>query len=146
MQWHQPDHMQTICTLLQTDNHTNTSSLNFYRPGALPEVQPTVSKHWRQKRYEVSLLSFSAALMMRLTTDDIDKHWEMKDNVYSCLLPFLITRTKDCYTNTSTKTILPNAAQKNEECRNTPTKIMCFTHVYEQDKYNHINITSHGWH
>jgi len=22
--------MQTICTLLQTDNHTNTSSLNFY--------------------------------------------------------------------------------------------------------------------
>jgi len=28
-QWHQLDHMQTICTLLQTDNHTNTSSLNF---------------------------------------------------------------------------------------------------------------------
>jgi len=24
--------MQTICTSLQTDNHTNTSSLNFYRP------------------------------------------------------------------------------------------------------------------
>jgi len=24
MQWHQLDHMQTICTLLQTDNHTNT--------------------------------------------------------------------------------------------------------------------------
>ena len=31
-QWHQLDHMQTVCTLLQTDNHTNTSSLNFYRP------------------------------------------------------------------------------------------------------------------
>ena len=28
-QWHQLDHMQTICTLLQSDNHTNTSSLNF---------------------------------------------------------------------------------------------------------------------
>ena len=28
-QWHQLDHMQTICTLLQTDNHTNTSPLNF---------------------------------------------------------------------------------------------------------------------
>jgi len=27
MQWHQLDNMQTICTLLQTDNHTNTSSL-----------------------------------------------------------------------------------------------------------------------
>ena len=28
-QWHQLDHMQTSCTLLQTDNHTNTSSLKF---------------------------------------------------------------------------------------------------------------------
>jgi len=44
-QWRQLDHMQTICTLLQTDNHTNTSSLNFYRPDALPDIQPTVSKH-----------------------------------------------------------------------------------------------------
>ena len=25
--------------------HTNTSSLNFYRPAALPDEQPTVSKH-----------------------------------------------------------------------------------------------------
>jgi len=33
-------HQQTICTLLQTDNHTNTSSLNFYRPDALPDAQP----------------------------------------------------------------------------------------------------------
>jgi len=44
-QWHQMDHMQTICTWLQTDNHTNTSSLDFYRPDALPDAQPTVSKH-----------------------------------------------------------------------------------------------------
>jgi len=28
-------HMQTICTFLQTDNHTNTSSVNFYRSDAL---------------------------------------------------------------------------------------------------------------
>jgi len=27
--WHQLDHMKTICTLLQTDNHAITSSLNF---------------------------------------------------------------------------------------------------------------------
>ena len=40
--------VQTISTSLQTDNHTNTSSLNFYRPGALPDAQPTVSKHYRQ--------------------------------------------------------------------------------------------------
>ena len=47
-QWKQKDHMQTICTLLQTDNHTNAPSLNFYRPDALPDAQPTVSEHWRQ--------------------------------------------------------------------------------------------------
>ena len=33
-QWHQLDHMQTICTSLQTDNYTKTS-LNFYSPDAL---------------------------------------------------------------------------------------------------------------
>jgi len=44
-QWHQLDHMQTICTSLRTDNHTNTSSLNFYRPYALPADQPAVSRH-----------------------------------------------------------------------------------------------------
>jgi len=44
-QWHQLDHMQSICTSLQTDNHTNTSSLHFYRPDALPDAKPTASKH-----------------------------------------------------------------------------------------------------
>jgi len=44
-QWHQLDHMQTTCTSLQTDNHTNTSLLSFYRPDALPDAQPTGSKH-----------------------------------------------------------------------------------------------------
>jgi len=39
--------LQTVCTSLQTDNHTNTSSLNFYRPDALPDAQPTVSEHGR---------------------------------------------------------------------------------------------------
>jgi len=46
-QWHQLDHMQTICTSLQTDNHAGTSPLSFYRPDALPATQPTASKHWR---------------------------------------------------------------------------------------------------
>ena len=31
-QWHQLDHMHTICTSLQTDNH-NTSSLCFLQAG-----------------------------------------------------------------------------------------------------------------
>jgi len=39
-QWHQLDHMQITCTSLQTDNHASTSSLNFYRPDALPDAQP----------------------------------------------------------------------------------------------------------
>jgi len=43
----QLDHMQTICTSLQTDNHNNTSLLNFYRPDALPDAQTTVLKHSR---------------------------------------------------------------------------------------------------
>jgi len=30
LQWHQLDHMQTICSLLQTDNHTNAPSVNFF--------------------------------------------------------------------------------------------------------------------
>ena len=41
-QWNPLGHTQ-VCTLLQTDNHTSTLSLNSYRPKA----QPTVSKHWR---------------------------------------------------------------------------------------------------
>ena len=49
-QWHQLDHMQTICTSLQTDNHTSTSSLSFNRPDALPDAQPTVSKHWSHNK------------------------------------------------------------------------------------------------
>jgi len=38
-QWHQLDHMQTICTSLQTDNQTNN---NFYRLDALPDAQSSV--------------------------------------------------------------------------------------------------------
>jgi len=30
---------------LTPDNHTNTSSFSFYRPDALPDSQPTASKH-----------------------------------------------------------------------------------------------------
>jgi len=29
-QWHQLDDMQIICTSPQTDNHTSTTSLNFF--------------------------------------------------------------------------------------------------------------------
>jgi len=32
-QWHQLDHMQIICTLIWTDNHASTASLNFLQAG-----------------------------------------------------------------------------------------------------------------
>jgi len=35
-QWHQLNHMQIMCTSLQTDNHASTSPLSFYRLDALP--------------------------------------------------------------------------------------------------------------
>jgi len=47
MQWHQLDHMQTICISLSTDNHTKPDHLIFFRLDALPDDQPTVSKDWR---------------------------------------------------------------------------------------------------
>ena len=48
-QWHQLDHMQTICTSLQTDNHTNTSTPTPHHSiSALPYAKTSVSKHWRQ--------------------------------------------------------------------------------------------------
>ena len=48
-QWHQLDHMQIICTSLKIDNHSSTSSLNYFTcSNALPDAQPTVSKHWRR--------------------------------------------------------------------------------------------------
>jgi len=53
--WHQLDHVQVICTLLQADNHSSTSSLTFYRTDALPAAQPTASQHWRHAVVHSSL-------------------------------------------------------------------------------------------
>jgi len=43
-QWHQLGHMQ-VCTSLQTDSHASTPPLSFFRLDALPDGQPTASKH-----------------------------------------------------------------------------------------------------
>ena len=40
-QWHQLGHMQ-VCTLLQTDNHTNNRPLSFLQAGC-PSCRPTNS-------------------------------------------------------------------------------------------------------
>jgi len=42
-QWHQLDHIQIICTSLETDNHASTSTLNFYRQAGCPSGSPTNS-------------------------------------------------------------------------------------------------------
>jgi len=42
-QWHHLDNIQIIYSSLQTDNHTSTSLLSFYRPDDLPAAQPTAS-------------------------------------------------------------------------------------------------------
>jgi len=41
-EWHQLDHMQIICTSLQTDNHASTSPLSFLQAGC-PSCHPTNS-------------------------------------------------------------------------------------------------------
>jgi len=45
---------------LTPDNHTDNLSLNFERPDALPDAQPTVSKHLRNKVGEKNSRSFPA--------------------------------------------------------------------------------------
>jgi len=40
VQWHQLDHMQIICTSLQTNNHVSPHHSNFYKPYAVPDAQP----------------------------------------------------------------------------------------------------------
>jgi len=42
VQWHQLDHMQTICTSLQTDNHASTPPISFLQAGC-PSCRPTNS-------------------------------------------------------------------------------------------------------
>jgi len=38
-QWHQVDHMQIICTSLETDNYASTSPLSFFT-GRMPFLLP----------------------------------------------------------------------------------------------------------
>jgi len=44
-QWHQLNHMQAICTSLQKITTPAPHQSDFYGPGALPDTQPTASKH-----------------------------------------------------------------------------------------------------
>ena len=46
-QWHQLNHMQAICTSFQKITTPAPYDSDFYGPDALPDTQPTASKHWR---------------------------------------------------------------------------------------------------
>ena len=46
-QWHQLNDVQASCTLLQKITTPAPHQLDFYGTDALPDTQPTASKHWR---------------------------------------------------------------------------------------------------
>jgi len=56
-QWHQLDHMQIVCTSLQTDNHVSTSPLRFvhagwqWMPFIPPNQQRQITKAMIKERY-----------------------------------------------------------------------------------------------
>jgi len=54
-QWHQLDHMQIICTSLQTDNHArhNRHSI-FHRPDALPDAHQQCESTEANKIYTLT--------------------------------------------------------------------------------------------
>jgi len=76
MLWHHLDHMQTICTSLQTDNHTNTPSLNFLQAGCHSWRPPTVSK-----LYPVTVWTFAILLVK------YHCHSSVHLMSYCCMLP-----------------------------------------------------------
>ena len=69
-QWRQLDHMQIICTSLQTDKHASTSLLNFYSARtariatavlatAIPSVCPSVTRRYCVKTTARSTVQFA---------------------------------------------------------------------------------------
>jgi len=54
--WGGSDVSWTICkSFAPCSRHASTPPLSFYRPDALPAMQPTASKHWRNNRYDVEI-------------------------------------------------------------------------------------------
>ena len=57
-QWHQLNHMQTICYLFQKITTPAPHQSDFYGPDALPDTQPTASKHWKLSPFSLLLCPF----------------------------------------------------------------------------------------
>ena len=71
MQWHQLDHMQTICTSLQTDNHTNITQFLTGRINQMNrEITSKQTKRtdlWISRRWSDCLVSTNDRLVVVLT-------------------------------------------------------------------------------
>ena len=68
-QWHQLNHMQAICTLsLQEITTPAPHQSDFYGQDALPDTQPTASKHWRPKHWHLIIQKTGNAKRQRQTT------------------------------------------------------------------------------
>ena len=62
LQWHQLDNMQTICSSLQIDDHTNTSSLTILHAGCSSWIPSPV---WARGRCRISPPRFLAECCKR---------------------------------------------------------------------------------
>ena len=94
--------MQTICTSLLTVDHTNTSSLNFYRPDAVPGAQPTASKHWRHCK----LLRIITVRSLHDSENDSD-NWQL----WCCCIKWPETQQIPTYPRWSSRTCFSTAGQ-----------------------------------
>ena len=75
-EWHQLDHMQIICTSLQTDNYESTSPLTFYRPDTLPAAQPSVK-------------TLKALTHIHIYTSEINRWIKSTLNILTYILTYL---------------------------------------------------------
>jgi len=77
--WYQLDHLQIICTSLQTDNHASTSSPYFHTLDALSVTQPTVSKAicYRREHFVISGPAFisQSPNQQRQCYEEKSVHW-----------------------------------------------------------------------
>jgi len=67
--------MQLICTSLQTDNHTNTSSLNFYSPGALSNANEATIYNSSDYSRVTEFLNINSMLTSKIQTTLPVKCW-----------------------------------------------------------------------
>ena len=71
-QWHQLDHMQITCTLLQTNNHASISSINILRDW-MPFLMPN-QRHQMKQSFLIWLLRPSGSVIIVIIS--VAKHCE----------------------------------------------------------------------